>query len=324
MRTTLWTKAVSVLAGTLLTTAALAATPANAGTWASDDCAGGTTVVDTFTFQHYVAVHTASPDPATWWTCVRIDASPTGAGGKFAITLPSGTLPGVPYTDSNAGACTTTAGNQLPGAHPIESGALGDPSDPTYTQFLLDAYLGSTEAWVCVRAGAVQVRVVVPLDANVAPAVSFTADPIGEHAPPAPVSPGLWSSACGQNAAADGVVLFNGTIGTTYVLLAARSVGIGTSPELCVRVDGPVHNGGILVVYPSHVVSGALAAVKVNGGPGSCSVIVASLTNPDVVVSRSPTGTLPASICLTTGGTTVRLSLVNEVPLVVEWLPDAA
>lgn len=133
---------------------------------------GGETVADnTVEGVHtFVAVDNQSPNEVD--VCFRAESGGTGVGGMIAITpaAPSVTPPGVsnvtlpglgvPSTDGNAQACTTTTSpaNQVPGTHPIATGTVVSVS------YLLDAYLNDTQAWVCLRVGtAVDTRIVVPI-----------------------------------------------------------------------------------------------------------------------------------------------------------------
>ena len=94
--------------------------------------------------------------------CYRIDAAGNGRGGKIAVTHGTPdvdvTTIGVPTHDSNAGACTTTAGNQLATPHPISDGTIAT------IDYSVDAYVNtSVGAWLCLEVESLSQRVVVPM-----------------------------------------------------------------------------------------------------------------------------------------------------------------
>lgn len=114
--------------------------------------------------------------------CYRIDAPDgTGVGGRIAI-LPAAPdvditgvgVPtiGVPSTDTNSTACSTTTPNGVPGTHPISSGSvLGVP-------YMIDAYSGPTGSWVCIQLpNTVSTRVVVPTTSPITGTPDVTVTP---------------------------------------------------------------------------------------------------------------------------------------------------
>src|SRR5207248_1133195 len=112
----------------------------------------------------HTRVFTRMPSSQELDVCVRVGSVDTGLGygGEFAVTpttpgasvSPGVTPPtvtptvGVPTTDSNGGLCNTTTPNQAPGTHPlVQVSVLG------VVPVLLDSYLNSSAAWVCVQVG---------------------------------------------------------------------------------------------------------------------------------------------------------------------------
>lgn len=135
----------------------------------SDKCrfSGGTQVMDSTSLGVRVFVYVYQPSLDELWVCARVQDTNTGEryGGRLVVT-PTELDPGVtgvwgvPTVDANSSACTTAPYNSVPGSHPIASGGIG-PVD-----YMLDAYRGGSsdnDVWVCLRAGAQKVRVVVPV-----------------------------------------------------------------------------------------------------------------------------------------------------------------
>ena len=135
----------------------------------SNACDAGQRVVDFTSEGVHVKLYTRQPSSQEVDVCVRAEdlSAGIGYGGEVVITP---TVPGVsvggvgipsvgvPSVDSNANYCSTTSGNQVPGSHPVVSGGVGSVS------LLLDTYLNSSSAWVCVQAGSVVNEcVVVPI-----------------------------------------------------------------------------------------------------------------------------------------------------------------
>ncbi len=120
-------------------------------------------------------VYPYQPSSDETWVCARVEdtTSGEGFGGRLEVT-PDGVVPSVsggvsvPATDSNSTLCTATTDppNQVPGPHPISSGGI------LTVEYLLDAYAGGSEAWLCLQAGSTELRVVVPVEDPV-PGVEF-------------------------------------------------------------------------------------------------------------------------------------------------------
>jgi hypothetical protein len=93
------------------------------------------------------------PSSTTTWVCIRAETDGQGVGGLLEITTPSGQLPSVtvPTTDDDSDACWTTAGNEVPGAHPLV--AVNAP-----LHLWVDTYRAGGETWVCAEAATTGVR----------------------------------------------------------------------------------------------------------------------------------------------------------------------
>lgn len=135
--------------------------------------AGGDRVIDSTAagVRTFVYVHQPTTDEV--WVCARVEETATGEGygGRLEATPadadPQVTgVPGIPSTDSDSTACTTTTPNDVPGSHPIAYGGVGS------VDYMVDAYADDSEAWVCLQVGSSDHRVVVPLGSG-SPDVQF-------------------------------------------------------------------------------------------------------------------------------------------------------
>jgi len=137
---------------------------------------GGTPLLDTTNEGVRTYAYVYKPSATNADVCFRI-ASPQGSfGGMLAVTpVPPGvsvggiglpTIPpptlGTPTTDNHSSYCASpppgSAPNQIVGQHPVSSGTL--PNGATWS---VDLYTDAlTTTWVCLHAGTVDVRVVVP------------------------------------------------------------------------------------------------------------------------------------------------------------------
>lgn len=141
--------------------------PAGGTATSSGTCTTGTVINDGTVGGLYTKVRIVQADSETTWVCVRIgDNASNGFGGKLVVTSPAPGIPtiGMPSADSNFSACGTTSGNTAPGPHPIAKGeTVGG------TQYEIDVYQGGGQVWLCVRAGSIQHRVIVPTDLPTVP-----------------------------------------------------------------------------------------------------------------------------------------------------------
>lgn len=150
--------------------------PPGTGERASDDCRlnGGERVVDSATQGVRTSVYLHQPSAGEVWLCGRVEDGVTGDGygGRLELT-PTDLEPdvdpgqvGVPDVDGNATACTTASGNQAPGARPLSQGGVGA------VDYMIDAFVDDDQAWLCLRVGSQDVRVMVPLGVDEVPGVS--------------------------------------------------------------------------------------------------------------------------------------------------------
>ncbi len=301
-------------------------TVASSGTpgYPSDDCALGAPLAEGFVAGNFVRVRSVQAGSNTTWVCVRADGPALSWGGKFVVTGPGVTLPALPSTDSNVTACSTTPGNTVPGPHPVLGGVLGDPNDPPYVPFLVDSYAAGGNAWVCVRAGSFAVRALVSTGVSpTAPSVTFQPDLPGRYQPPAPAAPFTPSGTC-QNGTS-GVTRYEdvNVLGSrTFLYTWQQSPSV---LRICVRNGLLATVGGMLTVDTTNL-NGSLPTVRTGSDTVGCPVTVARVDQPAVVeVRRSGTGAVPASVCLTVGSTTVRVTATTGnggPPASVTWSPD--
>ena len=148
----------------------------------SSRCDGGTEISNTTIEGVLVKVFLFQPAAGETDVCVRVEDVTTGrgVGGQLVVTqgnVGPGTV-GLPSTDADADACTTTTNppNTVPGSHPIADIGLAGVS------LVLDAYANGSAAWVCVRSDdlAVAHRVVIPVPGGPSgppPNVQYYPDP---------------------------------------------------------------------------------------------------------------------------------------------------
>lgn len=135
---------------------------------------GGDRIVNSTTQGVHTSVYVHQPSTGEVWLCGRVEDGVTGDGygGRLEVTPtdPDPTIdPGEssePDLDSNSTACTTAAGNDAPGSRPLSQGGIG-PLD-----YMVDAYVGDDEAWLCVQAGSQDNRVMFPLGVGGTPGAS--------------------------------------------------------------------------------------------------------------------------------------------------------
>lgn len=239
------------------------------------------------------------------------------------MTGPAAGSGGIPTTDTDADACTTTPGNTVPGRHPVLDGALGDPDDPaTYVPFLVDSHSTTQGTWVCVAVGSVRRRIVIHGGASDAPpSITFVPDATGPHVP-TPVAPATPSGTCESG---------GGTRHVDMESAGSRVYAYSWQPtptvvKLGVGAGGLVDAGGVLTVDTTAAGQAIPSVTTSTTDLTPCSVTVAHLNNPTVLdLSRSPTGALPASLCVTVGDTRRRITVstgTGQPPASVTWTPD--
>lgn len=327
---------VSICAATALSLGAVAAPAHAADAFPSDSCDGpfGYALVDAVAGGQ--RVHVAAEQFLDWTTaesgyrlCVRVDGA-VSFGARIRYVQPPQGFSYPAVRAFRAGTCATDSGNVAPGPHPIESGAVGDPSDPsTYVPFFLDTYSDGHRFSVCVRAGLVDERVDVPLSADGLPFVDVAVDPAGSRDVPMLASHGDVTGTCRPDAGV-GTQLFGDSNDARALLYAETQT---PTPRVCVRVEtgrltdaagGPIDVGGALTVDAAGAVGAVLATADLAADTTGCTLNVVSLVTPPVSVSRSATGVTPASVCVTVDGSTTRLTLRPPAgaPLPVTWSPD--
>jgi hypothetical protein len=135
---------------------------------ASSTCknASGQQVVENTTQGVHTFVYTRQASTTEFDVCWRAEdvSAGVGVGGMLAITptSPNPGAVGIPSTDSNATACSTTTPNAVPGSHPTTSGGVGGQP------YAFDAYSdAATTVWACLTVGtAVNSRVIVPISVS--------------------------------------------------------------------------------------------------------------------------------------------------------------
>jgi hypothetical protein len=149
----------------------------------SSNCDAGTQVTNSTVEGVHVKLYTRQPSSTEVDVCFRAEdltLGGVGVGGEAVITdaLPqiSGVgVPsiGLPTVDNNSSACKDNqATNQVPGTHPVADLSVAG------VHVLLDTYLNSSAAWVCVQVGTlVNDRVVVPIAVPNLPVPSVTGGP---------------------------------------------------------------------------------------------------------------------------------------------------
>lgn len=313
------TTAPSSSSSTLLPTVTLP-TLATSTTHPSDDCVGGTTLTDGFVAGTYGKLAVRQPDPTTVWVCARIDGV-TRFGGKAVITNPSGT-PLTTSTDTVSGACNTTAGNTVPGPHPLVSGSIGPPLNSPY---LIDTYNAAGSTWMCFRFGATELRVRATTGTVGTPSVTFQQDAAGEHVGTRLPPPAMSSGSCQSGVGGMKTEAANGTFGGVPVWTYAWEPGAGIV-KLCARIGAPVNLGGHVTINPGGTTGFVPAVTTSTTDLSPCTVPVLLNDNPvQVHITRSPDGATPASACVMSGTTKLRVTVApgpGGAPPTVTWTPD--
>jgi hypothetical protein len=303
--------------------------PVNVGpypgtTYPSDDCAGGE-VAKGWTGGAYSRVNWTEPDPKTDLVCFRADRGTSGWGGRIRLDRSTG-LPGTPYTDTNAALCGSTTGNTAPGPHPILSGFVGDPSDPpTYLPYLFDTYSSAAAGtWVCVKLGSTQARLVVPgAGGTQAPTITIDFDASSAHTTTEAVSSGSKSATCQTGATGSKSTYTAQRVGPATVW-ATSWQETSTLVHVCARAEGPVAAGGRLNIDTTNTGGGA-PAITTGSDVTACTISVLHNNSPPLDIRRTPTGAFPSSVCVSGGGTNLRVTATTgngQPPASVTWEQD--
>lgn len=253
-------------------------------------------------------------DSAGTKACYRFHDGTVPVGGALVLRSLTGSLPPAPFTDGGTTACANTPGNNVPGPHPLLSGFLGDPEEPTYIPYLIDTYADGGWFWVCLTAGTTSRRVGAFYNVSLGlPQVTVYPD-VPWISPPPPVTPPAYGSA---SCRATGTEYVNLTVATAHLWLASSS-GAGPTQRYCVRIGGAANVGGYLSV-PWFATSGLTQGADL----GNCTSTVVHNTSPVALdISRSPNGASPVSLCVTVQGTTHRLSSSTTTGPAPTWTPD--
>lgn len=292
----------------------------------SDDCAAGTTYEDGYVGGVYTRLRTTQVAPGTTAVCFRAETGGLGLGGKVTFAGGSTPSPTAPSVDGDASACATTSGNDLPPPHPVFSGSLGDPADPsTYVPFAVDLYASASYGGVCLTVGTTGRRVLVPVPQTGAPpAVTFELDAPATHLPAPTPNGGSASGAC-QSATTGTTtrhVNANGALGGTWLHTWQEPSG---TVHVCVRALG---TGGRLTVNspgggPTPTVATSLTDTS------ACTLRVAGIDTPTTVeVRRSASLTDPSAVsfCVVAGTTRARVTVGASGSASVPpptWTPDS-
>jgi len=306
---------------------ALAAPGEAAAAQYSNTCtAANAEVIDGFAGPAYVAMRIQQnpSDPSTTWVCYRAwGGGAADLGGRVDVDQGS-TQPNLPTTDPAFDACSATPGNAVPGPHPLINGAIGHPTQPTTLPYLLDVYSGQGQAWVCLRFDSFAQRVIVRPPAVGVPSVQVNHDDVTVPDPVEPSGrPGYPSATCQTDSTRQRLLDLGA--GPTTVWLYA-SLPTANETRLCVRADGPVSAGGMLVVDGS-LSPGFDPSQMVSSDLTPCTWLVAEGVQPiQYSIKRSPGTTVPASLCVSTGFTRLRVTVrepsVSPIVPTVTWVPD--
>jgi hypothetical protein len=99
----------------------------------------------------------------------------------------------------------------------------------------------------------------------------------------------------------------------------------GSKVELCVRAQGASSAGGRLTVDATGS-PGVTPVYQLASNTTGCTLDVATNDDAQLYVRRSATGANPASVCVTLGGTTERITVGysgTAIPPAVTWTADS-
>jgi hypothetical protein len=289
------------------------------GTYSNTCTAPAVTVADGYVGSTYVTLR-AQPNPSnaqTEWVCYRVSNPSSGSfGGRLDVTGAS-TSAGTPTIDSSTSACATTSGNIIPPPHPVLSGTVVSQA------FLVDDYATSNQVWVCLTAGGVNDRVVVPLPGASSPQVANNLDSSPPPLPTPTADPNP-SGTCQGGTAGPYQQFVNMNTAGVQTWLYSSQPDSGTA-DLCARVQGSSTSaGGVLSVSTTGV-----PGVSPTVGPGSqsaCTLPILTLTSPvQASLSTSPTSSNPATVCVSQGSSSYAEQAGvtgSPTPPKVTWTPD--
>ena len=303
--------------GTAITRGGIAAGRSSAD---CDAIAGATTVADGYAGAMYARIKYANAGSGRRWVCFRFDNGSTVNTGGL-VEVDADVAVGTPSSDGDADSCSTTLGNAVPGPHPLVDFAVGDPAEPPYVPVKVDTFRNNEAAWVCLRGGAQNHRVKIPLPDAQVPTVTFFPDAPGNPPPDDP--PAEPSGTC---QASGGDRVLNMDVATTHIWLYTLRPALNQA-RVCVRGQGPASAGGMLSVNAS---AGVPVSISRSQDTTPCTTeILQSNAEPKFRISRTPgppSTSNPASICVDQGSTHERVTVDTTGSLVVPsvtWTPDA-
>ncbi|HEV3000130.1 MAG TPA: hypothetical protein VGW75_05255 [Solirubrobacteraceae bacterium] len=312
----------AALAAAALATMGTAAAPGQAMA-ASESCtAPTTTAVDGYVLNSFVRLTSQRDpnDPKTTWVCYRAyDVRVGDRGGRIDVRDAT-VSPTLPSADNEGTACTTTAPNAFPGPRPLLGGQVGDPDEPPYAPFLVDAYLAPFQLWGCLQAGPVSARVKVATSGIAAPAVTTSQDAPGMPLPvQKPGPPGYPSSKCLENYWH--VRDVNMRIGDAHVW-AYHWPESETRRAICLRVQrAGLQPIGYRIYVDTNNAPGVTPVVEESSvDTAPCTSTIAAVTQPvEVRLSSSPRGANPASICVEVGAVKRRITVGTSGDLALPY-----
>jgi hypothetical protein len=194
-------------------------------------------------------------------------------------------------------------------------------------EFLVDAYASPGRAWICLEVGGVNRRVLIPVPAAATPGVGSHVDAPPPPLPdPRPARAGLPSSRCQTLGGANATRVANMTSGGVSIWAYTWSPSPGKL-DICTRLEGPVSAGGVLEIEPAELTD-SLPSVSRDEAVDACGNPVLDLTTPvdaHLATTRVRPAQTPPAVCLTLGGTKVRLYVgtdMDDQTLPVTWTPD--
>jgi hypothetical protein len=252
-------------------------------------------------------------DPRTTRICFRVKlAGGVDHAGRIDVRAP-GVTAGIPTTDGNSRACATGANNLVPGPHPLEEGTVGT------VPFYLDSYASAGVVWLCLEAGSLKQRLVLPLPGVDGPAVTVTRD--SDPWQPTPTlepEAGLPSSSCYEGRHGPATELVNTDHGRHHLFLFTAQPS-ASELHLCARLAdlvGPNSAGAHLAVNAN---VGQVVRVEPSADTSSCTVNVVTLSLPPISIRTTPPGHSPVAVCV---DETRYAVVTGPVPPVVTLTPD--
>ena len=272
----------------------------------SDQCTSPLlTVVDGWVGGTYARVRVQQNGTDTV-VCYRLDQGTTLQGGQIVVS-PGAVTVGLPTTDTNDTACSSATGNAVPQPHPLVAAStpLGDVRLDTY------ASTGTPAAWICVTAGPLHERILVPVSAGGVPGVAVNSDPIAQPAPAPDAGPaGDPSSTCVANGGSSAAQYIDATVGVTHEWLSVWQRSSGEL-DVCARMQGPVTEGG-LVAVTLPVVPGGVQVTPVYGvgsDTSACSFAFVVSEPVSLLLATNQPGSTPVVVCAGAAGAALAVTV---------------